>query len=70
MPGGKAAGQRCVQLSDDNLCLIFGHPSRPAVCGNLTASSSMCGGERDYALAWLTRLEAETAPDRAFESHG
>ena len=24
MPHGKPAGVRCVQLSDDNLCLLFG----------------------------------------------
>ncbi|MBP8171893.1 MAG: YkgJ family cysteine cluster protein, partial [Pseudomonas sp.] len=29
MPNGKPAGQRCVQLSAANLCLLFGRPERP-----------------------------------------
>ncbi|HEX2642113.1 MAG TPA: YkgJ family cysteine cluster protein, partial [Thermoanaerobaculia bacterium] len=29
MPDGKPAGVRCVQLTADNLCLIFGLPERP-----------------------------------------
>ncbi|WP_142793362.1 YkgJ family cysteine cluster protein, partial [Klebsiella pneumoniae] len=31
MPDGKPANTRCVQLSEQNLCLIFGSPLRPAV---------------------------------------
>ncbi|MDF9902747.1 UNVERIFIED_ORG: hypothetical protein OKW15_000703 [Pseudomonas reinekei] len=37
MPNGKAAGQRCLQLSADNLCNIFGQPERPAVCSAFEA---------------------------------
>ncbi|HBY0841542.1 TPA: YkgJ family cysteine cluster protein, partial [Klebsiella pneumoniae] len=34
MPQGKPANVRCVQLSNDNLCNIFGSELRPKVCGN------------------------------------
>lgn len=62
MPGGKPAGVRCVQLDHDNQCLIFGRPERPACCAGLRPSAEMCGGDREYAIAWLLRLEADTAP--------
>lgn len=63
MPHGKPAGQRCVQLDDDNLCRIFTLPERPAVCGSLRAESAMCGENATQALAWLERLEIATRPD-------
>jgi len=62
MPNGKPAGVRCVQLTDDQRCAIFGMPERPACCAGLAPSAEMCGGSREEALAWLARLEAETAP--------
>jgi Fe-S-cluster containining protein len=61
MPHGKPAGMRCVQLTDDNRCAIFGRPERPAVCRNLRAEPAMCGADRAHAMAWLARLEAATA---------
>jgi len=62
MPDGKPAGVRCVQLTDDLRCRLFGHPDRPACCGGLRPSAEMCGDDRDHALAWLTWLERETRP--------
>ncbi len=62
MPLGKPAGVRCVQLSDDNRCLIFGKPERPACCSGLQASAEMCRQTRDQAIAWLAELDAATAP--------
>jgi Fe-S-cluster containining protein len=62
MPDGKPAGVRCVQLSDDYRCLIFGHPDRPKVCSSLRASFEMCGETREDALEHLRALEAATAP--------
>jgi uncharacterized protein len=62
MPSGKAAGQRCAQLSDDNLCLIFGRPERPAVCVTLRPHVEMCGASNESALVYLSRLERATAP--------
>ena len=63
MPQGKPAGVRCVQLSADNRCLLFGQAQRPAVCASLQASLPMCGQTRAQALQWLTVLETQTRPD-------
>jgi len=62
MPDGKPAGQRCVQLSPENLCRIFGQAGRPACCAGLQASPQMCGQDREHALVWLADLERLTAP--------
>jgi Fe-S-cluster containining protein len=62
MPGGKAAGVRCIQLSPDNRCRLFGRAERPAVCVELRPSADMCGGTSEEALALLARLEAATRP--------
>lgn len=62
MPLGKPAGVRCPQLDEEDRCRLFGDPRRPAVCGSLQPSRAMCGDSRGQALAWLERLEAETAP--------
>ena len=64
MPDGKPAGVRCVQLAEDNRCLIFDRPERPGCCGGLQASAQMCGTKREEALLWLAQLEWATAPDR------
>jgi Fe-S-cluster containining protein len=61
MPRGKPAGVRCIQLTADNRCAIFGDPRRPAVCGNLRPEPAMCGSDRAHAMAWLRALEAATA---------
>ena len=63
---GKLAGQRCVQLDDENRCKIFGDPERPLVCSSLRASAEMCGTDenidatRSHAMTFLARLERET----------
>lgn len=62
MPDGKPAGVRCIQLSADNRCMIFGDPGRPAVCSSLRASEEMCGQNDEAALVMLTLLERATAP--------
>lgn len=62
MPGGKPAGVRCLQLTDDNLCSLFGTPERPEVCNRLRPTREMCGDDRDHALTYLAWLEAATAP--------
>jgi uncharacterized protein len=63
MPGGKPAGVRCVQLSSDNRCLIFGRPERPATCIALRPHEEMCGSTTEEALVYLTWLEEVTRPD-------
>lgn len=62
MPEGKPAGMRCVQLAEDNKCLLFGKPERPLVCGSLHASMDMCGASNEHAYAYLTELEQATKP--------
>ncbi len=62
MPNGKPAGVRCVQLTDDNRCKLFGKPERPAVCTSLRPNEEMCGQNAEQAYAYLIRLEAITAP--------
>jgi len=62
MPDGKPANVPCVQLDQDMRCKIFGQAGRPAFCAGLQPSAEMCGDERSQAIAWLTRLEALTAP--------
>ncbi|MDX1251824.1 MAG: YkgJ family cysteine cluster protein [Gammaproteobacteria bacterium] len=60
MPDGKPAGVRCVQLTADNLCRLFGQPERPAVCASFRALPDACGDSREEALVVLAHLEAQT----------
>ena len=62
MPGGKPAFARCVQLTEDNRCLLFGRPERPEVCASLRPGAEMCGGTDAEAFARLTELERLTRP--------
>jgi hypothetical protein len=62
MPEGKPAGVRCVQLTTDNRCAIFGQSERPFFCRGLQPSPEMCGGSRSEALVWLAELDRLTAP--------
>lgn len=62
MPQGKPAGARCVQLTDDNRCRLFGLPERPAVCVSLRPSLEMCGQSAEEAYAHLIQLESVTRP--------
>ena len=61
MPHGKAAGERCVQLSTDYRCLIFGLPERPEVCSQFNADPQVCGETREQALHLLGWLEKVTS---------
>jgi hypothetical protein len=65
MPNGKKAGERCIQLSVDNQCKIFGLLERPAVCLSLMPSHQMCGDNASHAITWLTKLEQLTSPTSA-----
>ena len=60
---GKPAGVRCVQLTDDNHCRIFGSDLRPAVCGSLQPSDEMCGDSAAKAMERLTQWEQATRPE-------
>lgn len=60
MPNGKPAGVRCIQLTPDNRCAIFGQPERPAVCANLRPNPEMCGNNQGEAMIYLEELELST----------
>jgi Fe-S-cluster containining protein len=63
MPEGKPAGMRCIQLSDDNLCLLYGDPRRPRVCIQFQAMPDVCGSSREEAMRLLAQMELDTAPE-------
>ncbi len=62
MPAGKPAGMRCVQLTPDNRCRLFGLPDRPGVCSSLRASPEMCGESDSEAMEYIAQLECATKP--------
>ncbi|MBO0781079.1 MAG: YkgJ family cysteine cluster protein [Ktedonobacteraceae bacterium] len=62
MPGGKPAGVRCIHLTADCRCALFGKPERPEVCGVLRPAEEMCGSSRREAFRNLLYLERATAP--------
>lgn len=61
MPKGKAAGERCLHLSPENLCALFGRYERPAVCTDFTADLDMCGDSREQAIRLIGWWEQATA---------
>jgi Fe-S-cluster containining protein len=62
MPNGKPAGVRCIHLTKDNRCALFGKPERPEVCNRLRPSEEMCGHSTREAFIRLTYLERATRP--------
>ncbi len=62
MPQGKPAGFRCIQLTEDNRCQLFGLPERPAFCVSLQPSREMCGESEAEATQYLVQLERLTQP--------
>jgi hypothetical protein len=62
MPDGKPSGVRCVQLTEDNRCKLFGKPERPVVCTRLRPLPEMCGESTEDAMRYLFLLEELTAP--------
>ncbi|GIP42727.1 zinc/iron-chelating domain-containing protein [Paenibacillus sp. J45TS6] len=62
MPDGKPAGVRCIQLTDDHHCKLYGHPDRPKVCGNLQPERDMCGTRDEDAFRTLAEWERMTSP--------
>lgn len=63
MPKGKPAGVRCIQLTDDNMCKLFGKNERPKVCLGLEPSEEMCGETFEDANSFLEILEKITKPN-------
>ena len=60
MPNGKAAGERCLHLNSDNLCLLFGRSERPSFCDRFSASKETCGESFDEAMVILIELQQAT----------
>lgn len=65
MPDGKPAGVRCVQLTADYRCAIFGSAERPEVCNRLRPSMEMCGSDAREAYEYLASLERATRTSRS-----
>jgi uncharacterized protein len=63
MPEGKPAGVRCVQLTGDNRCVLFGRPERPGVCVRLRPGPDLCGRSAEEALELIAGMERVTDPD-------
>jgi Fe-S-cluster containining protein len=68
MPEGKPAGVRCVQLTADNACALFGSPERPEVCRRLRPEPGMCGRDSAEAMRLIAVLEQATAPGAGRQS--
>ncbi len=60
MPNGKAAGVRCIHLTEDYLCGIFDSQDRPEVCDKFQAEREFCGDDRVEAMGILLSLEKKT----------
>ena len=61
MPNGKPAGVRCIHLSDNNLCKLFGKPERPEICADYKADKWFCCDSREEAIERLTLIERATS---------
>lgn len=63
MPLGKPANTRCIHLTPELRCNLFGDPLRPACCSGLQPSHEMCGESASDATTWISALEEATRPD-------
>ncbi|MCX7773642.1 MAG: YkgJ family cysteine cluster protein [Clostridia bacterium] len=63
MPEGKSAGQRCIQLTEDNRCKLFGRPDRPKVCISFSPAEEYCGSCNEEAHDRFALLEKLTKPN-------
>lgn len=61
MPHGKPAGERCLHLSVESLCALFGKPERPPVCSQFKAEPEVCGVDQADAIRLITWWESATA---------
>jgi Fe-S-cluster containining protein len=62
LPHGKPAGVRCIHLTADYRCAIYGWSDRPRCCDALRPAPELCGESREEALAIIGDLERLTAP--------
>ena len=64
MPAGKPAGVRCIHLTADRRCALFGKPERPKVCIDLIPMRDWCGDSDEEAFRLLEVLETQTKPQK------
>ncbi|MGH8547853.1 MAG: hypothetical protein ACRERU_04515, partial [Methylococcales bacterium] len=64
---GKPAGVRCIHLTGEYRCGLFGLKDRPAVCSALQPSEDLCGVDRKDALTKIAWLEKITRPETSRE---
>ena len=57
MPDGKPAGVKCIHLTNNMECAIFGNPDRPKICGIFKPEPIFCGHSREEAIKILGELE-------------
>jgi len=57
MKNGKVSGEKCIHLTNDFLCDIFGMPSRPLVCINFNFDPEICGKNQQEAMQIMKGLE-------------
>ncbi|MBP1140980.1 hypothetical protein JOE29_002931 [Pseudomonas sp. PvP009] len=61
MPDGKPAGERCLHLSVEFLCALFGRAERPGVCSQFKAAEDVCGADQADAVRLIGWWEKATA---------
>jgi len=61
VPNGKPAGVRCANLTDNNECILYGKPERPAFCIGYEPTPELCGRTFAEAMRNLIALERATA---------
>jgi hypothetical protein len=62
MRRGKPAGVRCIALTSELRCALFGRPERPRVCSDFKAEVAVCGRDQVAALRLLGQLEKQSLP--------
>ncbi len=61
MPGGKAAGEPCVNLDPGTfLCRLWGTADYPDLCRRFAPAPEHCGATRSEAIHRLSVLESQT----------
>lgn len=62
MPAGKRAGERCVNLTPEGLCGLWGGPEYPSVCRGFVPQPWVCGSSSSEAMSLIAELERRTSP--------
>lgn len=59
--GPKPAGVRCIQLTPDNRCKLYGLKERPQACLDFQPARDYCGHTNEEAMHILSELELSTS---------